>query len=128
MWKASGWSYFGSIVQEDSFWYGIRLIFTRPCSQTSGAAAEDDAASKKSSKYENLMTQGHRFQPLAFENMGSWSKETKVLCTGGRWRKASGDVWGLIWYLDKRIAIAIQRGNAAKQSVKSLTPVPYITR
>uniref|UniRef100_A0A8D8XDW2 Uncharacterized protein n=1 Tax=Cacopsylla melanoneura TaxID=428564 RepID=A0A8D8XDW2_9HEMI len=91
----------------------LAISYISKTSQTCGAAAED-ASVRKRKKYEGLSAQNFIFNPLAFETLGPWAKDTKdVLGTiGDRLISCSGNPRASS-YLRQRVAIAIQRGNAA---------------
>lgn len=79
----------------------------------SPAAAAEDAASKKRAKYAAMEPHYH-FVPIAVETMGCWGAEAKNLVNeiGRRLKEHGGDSRSGL-YLMQRLAIAIQRGNAA---------------
>lgn len=79
---------------------------------TASAAAEE-ACSKKRLKYA-LLGQLYHFVPVAVETLGCWSAEAKSFVgdLGRRLEEATGDSRSRS-FLVQRMAIAIQRGNAA---------------
>lgn len=79
----------------------------------SSAAAAEDAACRKRQKYAALEAQ-YLFVPIAVETLGAWGTEARVLIRqiGQRITEKCGDPRASC-FLEQRLAIAIQRGNAA---------------
>ena len=75
----------------------------------SAAAAEQ----KKATKYAPLAT-AHEFVPVAIETMGTWGARGLAFINevGRRIAEASGEPWSTA-FLKQRLALAVQRGNAA---------------
>ena len=80
--------------------------------QEAGAVA-DQAERKKKAKYAELAAT-HHFIPVAIETMGVFGKEPQAffLELGGRIWEETGEPLSF-HYLLQRIAVAMQRGNAA---------------
>ena len=86
--------------------------YSRVASQEAGAVA-DQAEKRKSDKYSNMDPNMFLFAPVVIETSGVFEKQTlsflkDLAC---RVRKVSGEVKSFP-YLLKRLAVAIQRGNA----------------
>lgn len=90
-------------------------------SLNAGAAA-DQAQILKRRKYSTLL-KDYEFAALAVETLGPWSADTKtfIKALSSRLVDASGDPRAGV-YLSQRIALAVQRGNAA--SVLGTLPQP----
>ena len=89
-------------------------------SRTAGAAAEL-AVQKKHGKYTNIKSRGFELVVMAVETMGVWCKEGKewMQWIGRRLIEKTGNKEAMN-HLNERIALTIQRGNAA--SVLSALP------
>ena len=78
-----------------------------------GGAVANDAESRKHAKYSHLEST-HLFTPVAVETLGAFGRETKAFIQdlGQRLIVATSDPMSRAFLL-QRIAVAIQRGNAA---------------
>ena len=86
----------------------------------------DQAEWKKKAKYAELAVT-HHFVPVAIETMGVFGKEAEAFFIelGRRIREETGEPLSF-HYLLQRIAVAMQRGNAA--AVLGTTPLATLTQ
>ena len=86
----------------------------RYSSSAAGSAAER-AEEQKRAKYSELTGSGnYMFFPVAMETLGTWGPSALALCCdiGGRLASGSGDARSHS-FLQQRLSLAVQRGNAA---------------
>ena len=95
-------------------------------SRAAGAAATQ-AESSKRSKYGELSSSGsYTFFPVAIETLGTWGQSAAELCRdiGGRIQALKGYP-RTIALLRQRLALAVQRGNAA--AIRGTSPLGDVT-
>ena len=86
----------------------------RYSSSAAGSAAER-AEEQKRAKYSELTGSGnYMFFPVAVETLGAWGPSALALCCDicGRLASGSGDA-RLHTFLQQRLSLAVQKGNAA---------------
>ena len=110
----------------DPWWRVQYLVWDFTCPDTlvpshviaSGSAADaaaSNAETAKCVKYAELSATGmYLFYPVAIETLGSWGPSASELCReiGARIQARTGDQRSTA-FLRQRLAVAIQRGNAA---------------
>ena len=82
-------------------------------SAVSAGSAAREAEVKKCQKYEALLRR-YLFEPIAVEITGVFGTTTGTLLSdmGRRISNVSGDRRETLWWLEQRIGLAVQRGNA----------------
>jgi len=84
-------------------------------SSTAAGSAAEAAEAKKRTKYIELARSGdYTLAPVAVETLGAWGPSALEICKeiGSRIARTSGDTRSTE-FLRQRLAIAIQKGNAA---------------
>jgi hypothetical protein len=92
-------------------------------SSSLASSVAQDAEQRKCTKYRELASGDYIFTPVAIETLGSWGPAASSFCDelGARLARESGDLRSAA-FLRQRLALAVQRGNAA--SVLGTFPLP----
>ena len=118
----------------DPWWRGQYLVWDFTCPDTlapshvtassrAAGAAASQAESAKRVKYAELSSNGNYiFCPVAIETLGSWGPSAQDISSeiGSRIQARTGDPRSTA-FLRQRLAIAVQRGNAA--AIRGTCPV-----
>ncbi|KAL1446386.1 hypothetical protein WDU94_005682 [Cyamophila willieti] len=107
------WSHGQCLVWDSTCVNTFAETYLNNTKETAGYAAEE-AANRKIKKYNTISQQNYIFAPLAYETMGPWSKQTKSIVgkIGEGLFQHTGSAKSKM-FLQQRISLAIQRGNAA---------------
>ena len=83
-------------------------------SREAGSVAANAEAGKVVKYAELAASQNFQFVPIAIETLGTWGPSANEICTeiGARIASHTGDGRSIAFF-KKRLAIAIQKGNAA---------------
>jgi hypothetical protein len=83
-------------------------------SHTAGSAATKAESSKRAKYTEIASSENYIFCPIAIETLGAWGPSATEICAeiGARIYEHTGDPRSTA-YLKQRLAIAVQKGNAA---------------